>query len=227
MNEANRAKGVNEESIETNTRITCFLLAFVRPLNGGRAKTESQTLESDSIVSSRGLIANNVQTKNPSGAERSKMVELKKRLFGRMLGLTVLTFAISAYAATPSPVPTGLPILSPGGVYAATGLVAKVSRSQTQPGKAIATLSWTATNEPGRQQRIDITKYWDGFERGRFNTVGPLTPGQSVVELNNLEPGIDYYWRVLSLTPQGWVPSQTARCAVRAYPVDRPEKKVQ
>ena len=169
---------------------------------------------------------NNIQTQNLS-CRHYKIVEPKKRLLGRMLGLTVLTFVISAYAATPSPVPTGLPILSPGGVYAATGLVAKVSRSQTQPAKAIAKLSWRVTNESGSQQRIDITMYWDGFETGKFESVGPLPPGQSSVDLTELEPGINYYWRVLTLTPKGWVPSEMARCAVSVYPVDRPKNEGQ
>ena len=146
------------------------------------------------------------------------VVDLKKSLLGCVLGLTALTCGLCAYAGTLAPAPTVLPILSPGGAYAATDLVAKVQCSETHMGKAIAKLNWTVATAPGSQQRIDITMYWDGFERGNFETSGPHPPGQSFVELERLEPGINYYWRVLTLTPKGWVPSATARCKVPVCP---------
>ena len=228
MNEVNKAKGVTERHVETKTktRTTWLPLVLVWCGNGDRVKKTRYTLKFDPILFSEGWIANNIHTQNVS-CRHHKIIELKKRLLGSMLGLTALTYALSAYAATPSPTPAGLPILSPGGAYAASSLVAKVRRSETHIGKAIAKLTWRAANALGSQQRIDITMYWDGFEKGNFQTIGPNPPDQSFVELDRLEPGINYYWRVLTLTPEGWVPSETARCAVPAYPIDRPEKEVQ
>jgi len=95
-----------------------------------------------------------------------------------------------------------------------------------QPGKVIAKLSWTLANTPGSQQRVDLSMYWNGFETGNFETIGPLPPDQSVVESDELKSGIYYYWRVVTLTPEGWVPSETANCAVRFCPGGRALEKV-
>ena len=225
MNEVNKAIEINEGYVEIKTTLTCLLLALARWGNRRGVNAKKHTSQFYPVFFSARWIIDNTQTQNLSCKQHNNIIKLKRRLLGWMLALPALTCAMSAYAATPSPVPTELPILSLGSAYAATDLVAKVSHSESEPGKATAKLSWSVTNKPGSQQRIDITMYWDGFERGNFESVAPLPPDQSAIELTKLEPGINYYWRVLRLTPEGWVPSETARCAVPAYPIDRPQRR--
>jgi hypothetical protein len=153
------------------------------------------------------------KTRNLGFNDQHKVARLTKSLLGPMLGLTIALTPVSGAhvaAATSALANRELPILSAGGRQAATDLRAGVWCSETKPSKGSATLSWKVSNSG--QQRVDFTMYRDGFERGMFETIGPLPVDQSSVEIDGLEPGINYYWRVLTLTPKGWVPSETARC---------------
>lgn len=158
-----------------------------------------------------------------------KRPKQKKSTLVWTIVLIASEFATSAYAVAQSPASTEseVPILAPGGAHAAIGLKARAWCSPTQLGKTVANLSWIVAPVPGNQQRLDLTMYWDGFQKGNFSTIGPITYSQSSVKSDELEVGIDYYWRVLTLTSEGWVPSETARAAVPACPVDRPHKEGQ
>lgn len=112
------------------------------------------------------------------------------------------------------------PILSAGPDTAATDLKAEAQCSQEQPGLGVAELSWTVAKNPGSSQRIDITMFRDGFEKSTFNSIGPIPADKSSLESEGIEPGINYYWRILTLTSNGWVPSETARCEGPICPVD-------
>lgn len=111
-------------------------------------------------------------------------------------------------------------ILSPGGPGAAISLKAGV---RCDPVKVTGTarLSWKVASPPGTQQRVDMTMFRDGFQTGNFMTLGPVPSDQSEMEFNSGEPGINYAWRVLTLTGEGWVPSEPARLPWPACPVDR------
>lgn len=111
-------------------------------------------------------------------------------------------------------------ILSPGGHSSATDLEAE-ARCDPMKLTATARLSWKLASPPGSQQRVDMTMFRDGFQTGKFTTTGPLPPDQTQLNLNSGEPGINYAWRVLTLTGEGWVPSETARLPWPSCPVDR------
>ncbi len=104
----------------------------------------------------------------------------------------------------------------------ATNLEAEVGCSDIELRQGIAKLRWI--NSPlGSGQRIEFTKFGDGFERGEFETMG-LPPDQSSGVWEDLEPGLNHYWRVVTLHGNTWVPSETATfmgpiCAVNLVPM--------
>lgn len=125
----------------------------------------------------------------------------------------------------PRPMPREeLPILAAGGPSAAGKLTQQGWCSTDEPGLPVARLSWVLPEQPGARQRVDVTMFRDGFETGRFLTFGGLEGDVHEVLWQRLEPGINYYWRVLTLTPEGWVPSATGRCAAPICPADRPRE---
>ncbi len=69
-------------------------------------------------------------------------------------------------------------------------------------------------------QRIDISMFRDGFQTERFETVARVPTAQNRLVWDDARPGINYYWRVLVLTPQGWISSETARYEAPICPVD-------
>ncbi|MEM8649907.1 MAG: hypothetical protein AAGF54_05195, partial [Pseudomonadota bacterium] len=70
------------------------------------------------------------------------------------------------------------------------------------------------------QQRIDITPFRNGFESNSFDTIGELESTRSEMVWDGGEPGINYYWRVLTRTPEGWVSSDISRYEAPTCPVD-------
>ena len=113
----------------------------------------------------------------------------------------------------PSPTPTlppDTPILPLGDPGAATNLQAEVECSVEEPRKGIAKLSWTVATSPGSAQRVDVTIFRGGFERGEFETTGPLPPSQSSLVWDRLSGQAIHFWRVLTLHADGWVPSETS-----------------
>jgi hypothetical protein len=84
-----------------------------------------------------------------------------------------------------------------------------VECSRTELRKGIAKLRWTVARHPGSAQRVEVTIYRDGFERGRFESSEPLPPDQSSLAWERLDPGIIHYARVLTRHGEEWVPSTT------------------
>jgi len=114
---------------------------------------------------------------------------------------------ITPTVPTLSPTPDA-PILEPGGPAAATNLQSEVECAQ--PGEAIARLSWSPAANPGTAQRVDVTIYKDGFSMGVFESSELLPPDQSSLDWEELSTGLNHRWRVLTLQPGGWVPSEIA-----------------
>lgn len=74
-------------------------------------------------------------------------------------------------------------------------------------------------------QTSSLVKLPDRDDNQRlFLTVGQVDfdqkSGRVSVELEGLEPSINYFWRVLALTKKGWVPSQTIDGAGPICPAD-------
>lgn len=124
---------------------------------------------------------------------------------------------------TPSPMPTLPPdvtFLPPGGPRAATGLQATVECSVDDPSQGIARLSWSVAASPGSEQRVAVTLFKDGFETGQFEITGALPPDQSSFDWTGLHGQAIHLWRVLTLHPEGWVPSETASFEAPTCAVD-------
>jgi len=122
-------------------------------------------------------------------------------------------FATQIFVSAPVIGAEQLPIvkLPPGGPKAATNLVAKPDCDGVNPRKAIARLSWTPAIKPGQEQRVAVTIFRDGFERGKFDISKGLKPGETNLVWDEIRGQAIHFWRVLTLHPEGWVPSVTAR----------------
>ncbi|MCB1037510.1 MAG: hypothetical protein KDD47_27005 [Acidobacteria bacterium] len=86
---------------------------------------------------------------------------------------------------------------------------------------ALVTLSW----QPSRSatptvQRVEISKFHEGFEVGRFETTDPLPRNAATVAVDAPEPGVNYYWRVVTEEAAGWVTSPVERFEVPVCPWD-------
>ncbi len=82
-------------------------------------------------------------------------------------------------------------------------------------------LAWAANRAAALDaQRIDITKFREGFTSGSFETTGAMDAAAQEVMVQSPEPGINYYWRVLSRTEDGWVSSPVGRFEVPICPLD-------
>lgn len=108
-----------------------------------------------------------------------------------------------------STLPPGTPILPPGGQGAATDLHAELTCSEADPRMGVASLSWRPATQLGVEQRVVLTIYRDGFERGDFGASETLKPDQTTVLWQPLSGQAIHYWRVLTLHSEGWVPSET------------------
>ncbi len=107
---------------------------------------------------------------------------------------------------------SALPILplNPDAPGAATHLQAEVDCSHTELRKGVAQLRWTPAARPGREQRVAVTIFRDGFERNAVELSEPLSSTQSSLVWKPTQPGVIHFWRVLSLQANGWAPSAVA-----------------
>jgi hypothetical protein len=73
---------------------------------------------------------------------------------------------------------------------------------------ANVTFNWQA-NAAG-SQFLDLTVHNNGFAPGTFVGAGPVASGGSSFTWYGIAKGVTHYWRVNTLTPTGWVGSNTA-----------------
>lgn len=111
-------------------------------------------------------------------------------------------------------------ILPEGDTPAAGDLEASGLCDPVRPGESVARFHWSPAPDREGRQRVDITAFRDGFERRNFETIAELPASQQSVEWRGAEAGINYYWRVLTLTQAGWRPSAVARFEAPTCPVD-------
>jgi len=102
-------------------------------------------------------------------------------------------------------------VVGVGGSEAARGLRADPGCSQTELRQPIASLSWSVAQRLGTTQRVDVTTSPEGFEEGQFQSSERFPADMSrIVWEDDLDAGIIYRWRVLTLQPDGWWASATA-----------------
>jgi hypothetical protein len=109
-----------------------------------------------------------------------------------------------------SALPSGIPILPPGGPGAATNLQSVPICNLDFSSQGMATLTWTRSKNRGIEQRVALTTYVRGFETGAYVVVGPLPPDQQEVVWEQTNPGITHFWLVLTLHTEGWIPSEVS-----------------
>jgi hypothetical protein len=112
-------------------------------------------------------------------------------------------------------------ILAVGTPGAASDLAASARCHETMPRAALVALEWRpAGAETGGVQRVDISKLRDGFATDRYETTRALPSATGAIGIEAPEPGIHYYWRVLTASPGGWVASEVERFEVPICPFD-------
>lgn len=72
-------------------------------------------------------------------------------------------------------------------------------------------LHWDVKQADAKAYRVDITELRDGFAKGRFLTSGERPPAERLLPFEDAQPGLYYYWRVLTSSDAGWVVSGAGR----------------
>ena len=78
---------------------------------------------------------------------------------------------------------------------------ARCSRARVR--KSDVTLQWTVTRAGTTALRVDLTDLSDGFATGKYVTA-ELAADETRFEFADASPGINYYWRVLTKSNEGW-----------------------
>ncbi len=150
-----------------------------------------------------------------------------------VMTVSILVWTLTAVAAsaqdpdfqtfTPAtPEEAAITLLPPATPGSAGNLRFSERCSETRRRTAVIALSWRAGEGSG-DQRLDFTPFRDGFDQGRYQTSGRLPHGQTAAGVEAPEPGLRYYWRVLTETPAGWIPSAVERFEVPVCPWDEPQ----
>lgn len=111
-------------------------------------------------------------------------------------------------------------VITGPGLPPAKDLKVRADCDRVNAGLPLAVFSWTSPDEYKGTQRVEITPYRTGFASKNFQAIGELEDKQKTFEWSGGEAGGNYYWRVLTRTPDGWVASETARYEVPTCPVD-------
>src|SRR5262245_39443991 len=86
---------------------------------------------------------------------------------------------------------------------ALTTLRAEARCSEKDPGEAKVTFHWDVKHEGVEIVRIDLTNLRDGFQSGRFRTLGDNKASDRKLEVSDADPG-NFLWRLLVRQPAGW-----------------------
>jgi hypothetical protein len=98
-----------------------------------------------------------------------------------------------------------------GGSFVPCGSGAALAPVETVcVGSTTATIAFAwAPLAPGGEQWLDITIFDNGFAPGSFISAGPLSPAASSFIWSRIEPNVVHYYRLNTLTPWGWAPSES------------------
>jgi hypothetical protein len=111
-----------------------------------------------------------------------------------------------------------LSISAPAAPGSVSGLHSEAHCDPLRPGVGVVELAWRGALEG--EQRVDLSKFPEGFATGRYERSDPLAPTLEAAAVERLEPGVNYYWRVLRAKDGGWLASATARFEAPTCPVD-------
>ncbi len=147
-------------------------------------------------------------------------------LVGLFTGASLV--ATAAFAASPveSFVPASasdqaISPLPPGHPAASDALRAAAQCNESKPRMSIVELHWQPSSIDGLlMHQVDISKFRDGFAKGRFKTTRELASATKTVAVDGPEPGLNYYWRVRTKTSAGWAASRVGRFEVPICPHD-------
>jgi len=121
------------------------------------------------------------------------------------LGIVLLAAALPVDVKTSAEPVLAQPVSYEKGVLTPDAQLTVDARcSRTRVRAADVTLQWTVTRAGTTALRVDLTDLSDGFATGKYVTSGVLEAGETKFEFADALPGINYYWRVLAKTAQGW-----------------------
>jgi hypothetical protein len=107
-------------------------------------------------------------------------------------------------------------IHAPGGSSVASGLAATLRCSSADPRTGIVELRWRPAAQRGSAQRVDVTKFSERFDDGKYETSKPLPSDRSSLQWAQVSPGAVHFWRVLTLHGHGWASSRIGRFTLGA-----------
>lgn len=89
--------------------------------------------------------------------------------------------------------------------YPAADGVRVASQQCLADGSVTANIAWNSFGQG--QQYVEVSPYNSSFAAGAFRSVGPLAASQTSTVVAGLQSSTNYYVRVNTLTPAGWLPS--------------------
>jgi hypothetical protein len=92
--------------------------------------------------------------------------------------------------------------------------------SAVEPGVFIGQLSWRTRDLRRGRHRVEVTPFRTGFDRGEYETIAVVPVTQSNLEWSEGEPGINYYWRIVTQQEDESYVSDVARFQPEVCPVD-------
>ena len=111
-------------------------------------------------------------------------------------------------------------ILDDPSLPSATNLTVRADCDRLNLGLPLAVFSWAPAAGGRGEERVEITPFRNGFSLRRAEVIGEVRPERATLQWRGGEAGINYYWRVLTRTADGWVASRIARYEVPTCPVD-------
>lgn len=82
------------------------------------------------------------------------------------------------------------------------------------------TLEWSVERPEVDGHRVDLSKFATGFARGEYLTSGERSAAERGLIFEGAEPGVYYYWRLLTRTGGGWRVSGAGRVEAPICPAD-------
>ena len=92
--------------------------------------------------------------------------------------------------------------------------------SAVEPGVSIGYLSWDTREIRRGRHSVEVTPYRNGFDRSEYQTIAIVPWSQSTIEWREGEPGINYYWRIVTQQADKSYVSEVARFQPEVCPVD-------